>query len=576
MSLPWGVLVFLWLVPGLGLLTTRFLRLPPPDRLLAIVSAGIVLLGLGGQVLHIAGAGPAGWRVLALAAAAGWFLHGREVATWWRCASSRLMLRNWLTVTVGCLAALALIRTYSGGDWIGDWVGHYHRAHYFLHQDPAELWIFTLDPFTARPPLLNLATSALMAQGDESFAAYQVYTTLLGTVAVLPFCRLVVTAGGRRRSLALVPLLLLVNPLFMQNATYSWTKLGAAAFVLTGVWFFRRAMTGGRPRHWTLAGLAFSAAVLAHYSSAPYALAAVAAYGWLHRDRWGAAEFWASTLRRSLGAILLGLTWIGWAIARQGFAATLLANTSVKQAGELSAAGQLQSFALNLWHTVLPPPWPGADMAFLQHGDPLSTLRDRIFVFAQTSLPGMAGFGGLVVLLWWLGCRLGPVKRWLPGAILLAALVVVGVAVHPARMRWGAGHICLQPLALGFAAVAIATLPALPAWIRRIALLGWLVDAGLGVGLHLSIEHRQVNPAVLALGDGEPLRAMYGLAFGNNAAAKYALGLQLLGDTIPLVATGIILLVAVAAAVGTAHRNWPGGGERCHRPAGIKNAQARS
>ena len=53
MSLPWAVLVFLWLVPGLGLLTTRWLRLAPQDRLVAVVSAGVVLLGLGGQVLHI-------------------------------------------------------------------------------------------------------------------------------------------------------------------------------------------------------------------------------------------------------------------------------------------------------------------------------------------------------------------------------------------------------------------------------------------------------------------------------------------------------------------------------------------
>jgi hypothetical protein len=570
MSLPWGVLVFLWLVPGLGLLTTRFLRLPPQDRLVAIVSAGVVLLGLGGQVLHIAGAGPAAWRLLAVLAGGGWALHWREVAGWWRNAPSRLLLRNWLIVTLGCLGALALIRTYSGGDWIGDWVGHYHRAHYFLHQDPAELWIFTLDPFTARPPLLNLATSALMAQGDDSFAAYQVYTTLLGSVVVLPLCRLVVAAGGRRRALALVPLLLLVNPLFMQNATYSWTKLGAAAFVLTGAWFFRRAMSGGKPRHWKLSGLAFSAAVLAHYSSVPYVLAAVAAYGWLHRERWSDAGFWSATLRMSLGAILLGLTWIGWAIARQGFAATLLANTSVQQAGELSAAGQLQSFALNLWHTVLPPPWPGADMAFLQHGDALSTWRDHFFVFAQTSLPGMAGLGGLVVLLWWLGRRLirraetvpphprttGPIPSWLPGAVLLAALVVVGVAVHPARMRWGAGHICLQPLALGFAAVVIANLPALPALVRRLALLGWLADAGLGVGLHLYIEHRQVSTAVLAMNEGEPLRAMFGLAFGNNAAAKHALGLQLVGDTVPVfVALGLILIAGVVAA-RSAQKSW--------------------
>ena len=54
-----------------------------------------------------------------------------------------------------------------------------------------------------------------------------------------------------------------------------------------------------------------------------------------------------------------------------------------------------------------------------------------VFVFVQTCLPGMAGFGGLVVLLWLLTRLRGPAREWLPGAVLLAALVVVGVAVHP-------------------------------------------------------------------------------------------------------------------------------------------------
>ena len=94
MSLPWAVLVFLWLVPGLGLLTTRWLRLAPQDRLVAVVSAGVVLLGLGGQVLHILGAAPAAWRILAVPAALGWTWQWREVARWWRRAPSRVLLHT--------------------------------------------------------------------------------------------------------------------------------------------------------------------------------------------------------------------------------------------------------------------------------------------------------------------------------------------------------------------------------------------------------------------------------------------------------------------------------------------------
>jgi hypothetical protein len=45
------------------------------------------------------------------------------------------------------------------------------------------------------------------------------------------------------------------------------------------------------------------------------------------------------------------------------------------------------------------------------------------------------------------------------------------------------------------------------------------------------------------------LRAMYGLSFGNNAAAKYALGLRLLGDEVPLIAGVGLLALALAAAI---------------------------
>ena len=66
-----------------------------------------------------------------------------------------------------------------------------------------------------------------------------------------------------------------------------------------------------------------------------------------------------------------------------------------------------------------------------------------------------------------------------------------------------------------------------------------------------------MGAAVLAMDEGGPLRALYGLAFGNNAAAKYALGLQLVGDVIPLaVALGLLGTRLPAADDTGPRRKW--------------------
>jgi len=549
-AILWGAAVFGVVVVGLGLPVVRALRIAPADRPMVAVLSGIVLAGLLGEALHLAGASTPFWRLPALLAGIGWVYAWREITAWSRHPASRIAVRNWLVVSAGSLLALGVIRTYSGGDWIGDWVGHYHRAHYFLHPDPADAWIFDYDPFAARPPLLNLATATLLGLTVDRFAFYQVSTTLLSSAAVLPFTRLVAVAGGRRRMLAALPLLLMVNPLFVQNATYSWTKLGSAAFVLASGYFFVRAARTRRFSAWLLAALSITAGVLAHYSAAPYALAFVAGYFAFGLRPPRNPRFWRESLTIGLAAGALAATWFAWAVAREGIAATLTENTSVSQAQALDAGGELRAFLLNFWRTVLPPYWPGADLDFIRHGNPMATLRDFAFVFYQTSLPGMAGLGGLVVLLAALSRMRLSARRWIGATGAVLGFVALAVAVHPAPMRWGAGHICLQPLGLAMAALAAAALSRIPPALRRLAVAGWMIDAALGVILHLGIEHIDVPPAVVALSDGGPLRELYGLAMANNAAARQALDLVLVGDTVSplalLVGAAVVLPIVLA------------------------------
>lgn len=549
-----AVAAFFWLVPGTGLPLARWLHgMANEERFACVLFGGVLGLYLGAETLHLLGASPAIWLSLSAISASGWWLGRGELVVWSRDPAVREAALGWLGVTAFSVFALTVIRTYSGGDWIGDWVGHWHRAHFFLYQNANERWIFLLDPFTARPPLLNLATAAILAHTSGDFAAYQVTTTLLGCLATIPIQLLAKAAGGRTVARWAGPLLM-VSPLFIENATYSWTKLESAAFVLAGIFFYVRACTSDQRRDWLLSALALTGGVLGHYSAVPYLLLGAAGYFWRHRESLSSPEFWGQTCQVSLATVALASTWFGWALASHGWNETLGANTSVQQFHTLDWSQRLTAFALNLEHTLFPPPWPASDALFLQHRNAFATLRDEAFVFYQTCLPGMIGFGGIVVFAAGLlrvgRSRLLATKDRRFAWLAAVALVVLCIAVHPARVRWGVGHICLQPAALAITAVGGAIFTLLPSHLRWLAMAGYFLDAVLGVALHLKVEHAAVPIEQLAAGDGTMVRELYGLAFQQNTAAKFALGLELLGERgLPPIVAGVLMALVLGLAI---------------------------
>ena len=85
--------------------------------------------------------------------------------------------------------------------------------------------------------------------------------------------------GGRPAARAAAAILM-VNPLFLQNATYPWTKLQAAFLILAGLYFFLGCATTTRARHGrrSSARSSLGGAVVTHYSAGPYV--AVLALAW--------------------------------------------------------------------------------------------------------------------------------------------------------------------------------------------------------------------------------------------------------------------------------------------------------
>ena len=431
--------------------------------------------------------------------AAGW----RPLRDLWRETEGRDLIFAQAIVTLSIVAWLALVVSYSGGAWVGDWFGHWQRTAFFLERGPRDILFNGFDPLTSRPPLANVIFGAFAALTKKDFAHYQLASAFLGSFAFLPAAVFARRFGGRA-AVAVLAALLLVSPMFVQNATFAWTKLHAAFFTLTAFHFLLRADAPDCPRAGVLASIALGAALLTHYSAGPYAL--VFAAVWLARGRWREAAWWRGTVVAALaGAAVLAL-WFGWALAVYGPKSTFLTNTSVSDAAP-SLGAQLLSGLLNVRDTLVPHFLREADYGFIAQRNPWGWWRDWFFQAYQINLVFLCGSVAWLAIFAALAKSAAPARPavragWAAGIIVIALL---GVMVHGARDRWGLAHICLQPLALGGLALLAARWDAIgPIW-RRVVVAGAAVDFALGIALHFGAQSLLIDQWLGSPSAGGPL-----------------------------------------------------------------------
>jgi hypothetical protein len=550
LSLSAAGLIFGVVALGLAWPLVARTTLDPAEKLVAgatLSLLGVFLLGWAGFVAKL----PVGWHwILPALAVAGLAARRADLAALWRDPAARELLFSQVLVSVWGLAWLAWVKSYSGGGWAGDWFEHWDRARFILERGPPDTLFLGHATVTARPPLANVVSAVFLSLTRVDFAHYQLLSALFGSLAFAPAALFARRLGGSA-AIPVAALLFMLNPMFVQNTTFAWTKLPTAFFVLGAVWFFLRTATAPHPRRPALLFAAtLAAAILTHYSAGPFAVVLAAA--WLIRSLARRAEpaWWRATAGAAvLGAILLA-TWFGWALVVYGAGGTLLANTSV-QTADATAAGQLGRIALNLRDTLVPHFLRPLDSALIAQTSPWGAWRDWAFQSYQTNL--LFAFGSVA----WLALAAVQRRIWaatdrgvrLGWAAAVGAAVVLGVAVHGARDTWGLTHICLQPVVLlGLAALGGCAASLAPPW-RRLLVAGAAIDFALGLFLHYGVQQLAFDRW---FAPGRPLAATfatYNQVAGMNLAAKAQLRAVFFYDTIALpfglLAAAVLALLAL-------------------------------
>lgn len=521
----------------------------PAEKLVAASSLSLLGVFLLGWLAFAARLPVALHWALPVLALVGLAARRTELLLLWRDPAARELLVAQILVTAWTLGWLAWVKSYSGGGWAGDWFEHWDRARFILARGPADTLFLGHATVTARPPLANVVTAAFLSLTRVDFAHYQFFSALFSSLAFAP-AALIARRFGGTVAIPATALLFFFNPLFVQNATFAWTKLPTACFLLGAGWFFLRARDAAAP---LLPALLFAAllaaAILTHYSAGPFALVFAVAWLWCSRAQRADAAWWRATAAAAgLGAVILA-TWFGWAVAVYGTSGTLLANTSV-QTADPTFGGQLERILLNLRDTFVPHFLRPLDPALIAQRSSWGAWRDWFFQIYQVNLIFACGSVAWLVIAatlrpaWTRATR--PAR--LGWAFAIGSTVVLGIAVHGARDTWGLTHICLQPvvlLALAWLGAQVATL-ARP-W-RLMLVAGATVDFALGLFLHYGVQNLAFDRWLAPGRSLEATMATYNQVAFMNLAAKAHLKAEFFADA---VAAPFAVLVTGLAAVLT-------------------------
>jgi hypothetical protein len=386
-----------------------------------------------------------------------------------------------------------MIRVYSGGNWSGDWQEHFQRTLFFLHRLPANTVFGDIYSLPGRPPFMNVLAAYFLAQTQDRFEFFQIIFAFLNLLMFLPACLLLPAISGVRRT-RILPLVVIfaLNPVVMQNTTYSWTRALAAFFVLLGIGLYLSAWRKTDRFRMVAAFVSFAAAIVVHYSAGPYVVFVTLHYVlWLF---WRRPQKWKEFAAITATSMLLLATWFAWALATYGQSTfSSISNVSPGQEPQSIDAGKV---AGNLIDSIVPSLLRDRSlMDGLQQPNALGRLRDIVFMFYQPNvLFGMGIMGGPVVL-WLLIRRFRRQSRraWNEKAFwcgFVLCVLILGTAVVGTREPRGVAHgtlLSLEMIGLILLASAINRRKA----ITVLVLAGSLVDFSLGVLLHTHVQSKE-------------------------------------------------------------------------------------
>ena len=469
-------------------------RLPwnPLEKLCGSVALSLVLLWLAAWTIYVLGLPSMAYYAVTAACVVLAAISLRDL----RALRVRHALAGFALLFAWTLVALSIIRVYNGARWGGDWLEHFQRTLFFLHHFPTSTEIFGNYQLPARPPAENVLAAFFLGQVADRFELFQIVFAFLNLLVFLPCC-LALPLLARSRRFGIAPLMgvFATSPIIMQNATYTWTKLLAAFFIIFALVLYLKGWRRNDTTRIVAAFVCLAMGMLVHYSAGPYIVFFALHYLIVvFRKRLAWKEL--AIIATACGMLLA--TWFGWSIATYGLNATAASNTSITASQDYKGSN-LAKIAGNIVDSFIPHLLRDSALRqFFDQPNRTAALRDNVFIAYQVQLLLTMGIIGGPLVAWLVVSSLRnrtlrrPERRfWI---WLIASSIFIGIAVVGERDMFGSAHLTLLPMEV----LGLTLLAARFRQTRTIAMLiiaGCAVDFGLGVFLHLNIQHMENTAA---------------------------------------------------------------------------------
>ena len=428
-------------------------------------------------------------------------------------------------VFIVILSYQGLLPYYAGGQWYFDWFEHFQRVRFFLEQLPLDTRI---GPYliTARPPLFNVVTYVYQSVIGKEFWEYQIMATLLNTTVLLA-CWLIITLFTKRSLTFLLMVLsaaLLLNPSFIIQTTFTWTKALSVYYLLTGFYFYLQFRQGKSPLYLFLGTSLLGAAYLTHYSTAPFIFGI--GCDWLlqavRTPKLFLKQFGVSMI---IFVVILS-SWYFWAISHYGLYQSFMGNTAYEWQRQITPKERVIKDITNLKNTLVPTV-PQAYIRLVEQQDNyLVALYDILYGFYATKLVGNLTVTLTVIIFVYsivqfrrqhlLNSR--QIKSIRPGNLRRVAAnileqpntcwwwflfvgIILGLIAIPSRDLLGFAHVAFLPIS--FLLICFATVSLIyfsekkRLFLSVFVIVGMLVEAVIGIGLRLYVSRHDLNPAYL-------------------------------------------------------------------------------
>lgn len=538
---------------GPGFFFVRRLRWINSEKICASIGLSILLIYFVATAIYLL---HLNWRYCWLASGGGLLLtlfSWRDLVRLWTKRNVRRQFGGFGLLLAAGFLMLCLIQHYSGGEWAGDWLEHYHRTGFFLKYQPYDTIFIQKYVLPARPPMMNLITAHFLAHVGERFDLFQIVSLFLNLLVLFPCILLanhLVKNGGRR--VWLIAAFLTLNPVVMENATWAWTKLLAAFFVILSLAFYLRAWRKNDPIRMIVAAASMAAAILVHYSAGPYAIALLLHYLCILPWRQNKLiEIGGSVVT---GTLLLA-SWFVWSLAIYGPKTTFASNTTATEMQHASASQNALKIGGNFRDTLLPHPVMMNRRIFnirFDQPNPFGFVRDFFFLIYQTTLTFAWGLFAWIPLTWVMLRQLsnaaGSIRFfWISFTLISIGL---GIAVHGSREEFGVAHVCLQPIILIGLTLLATGLVSLPLWTRYVTAGFMVIDVVLGILLQCRMEMqriylvRHLGADILPLSD-----SLLSPTAIQNSTGRISLNMVYWADHFAMIAASTFVAFAVVLGI---------------------------